>query len=583
MRLSEDYMRELRDNNDIISVAQSYVELKRSGSTYSCRCPFHSEKSPSCHFYQSTNSFYCFGCGAGGDVITFIRLIENLDFMDAVRFLAQRAGMSLPDEKSDEGTKKRLRMYEMNREAGKFFHRLLFSPEGREGLDYLLGRGLSEHTIKRFGLGYAADDYHKLHMHMRALGFGDFELADASLLVDRNNTVYDKFRHRVMFPIFDTRGNVAAFGGRALVDDKNIPKYLNSAETQVFHKTDMLFALNYAKNSKADYFILCEGYMDVISMHQAGFDSAVASLGTSLTEKQANLLSRLGKKEVILSYDSDGPGQKAAQRGINLLSDAGVRARVLKIEGAKDPDEFIKKNGADAFRSILEKAGGAIGYQMDKLCEGLDLNSDDGKSIYLKNAVRLLSGVTNDIDRAVCVSKAAKLTGIPAATISASVDSERQRAARGARKKEQREMYITRADKINPGSLKTPREERAERGIICFLFHNADKLGFVEERLTGGFVTEFNGRVYEFLIKTLKSGQPPDISLFNEEFAPAEMGRITQMAADSPFAYDTSAVLDYIKVLNDHGRSAEEKDPSEMSDEELEKAVIELKERRGND
>lgn len=580
MRLSDDYMRELRENNDIISVAQSYVELKRSGSTYSCRCPFHSEKSPSCHFYQSTNSFYCFGCGVGGDVITFIRLIENLDFMDAVGFLAQRAGMALPDEKSDDSSKKRLRMYEMNREAGKFFHRQLFSPEGRAGLDYLLGRGLTEHTIKRFGLGYAADDYHKLHMYMRSLGFNDFELVDASLLVDRNNSIFDKFRNRVMFPIFDTRGNVAAFGGRSLVDDKKIPKYLNSSETMVFHKTDMLFALNYAKNSKADYFILCEGYMDVISMHQAGFDSAVASLGTSLTEKQANLISRLGKREVILSYDSDEPGQKAAQRGINLLSEAGVRARVLKIEGAKDPDEFIKKNGADAFRAILEKAGGAIDYQMDKLREGLDLNSDDGKAEYLKRAVGLLSAVTNDIDRAVCVSKAAKLTGIPAETINISVERERSYMIRRAKKNEQKDMYIRHTDRVNPEALKMPREERAERGIICFLFHNADKLRFVEERLTGGFVTEFNRRVCDFLIKLLKSGLQPDISLFNEEFTPAEMGRITQMAADSPFAYDQSAVLDYIKVLNDHSKSTDEKDPSEMSDEELEKAVMVLKETR---
>ena len=580
MRLSEDYMQELRDNNDIISVAQSYVDLKRSGSTYACRCPFHSEKSPSCHFYQSTNSFYCFGCGVGGDVITFIRLIENLDYMEAVRFLAQRAGMSLPEEKDDDSTKKRRRIYEMNREAGSFFHKQLFSDEGRVGLEYLMRRGLTEHTIKRFGLGYASGDYHKLHFYLKSKGFSDYELVDASLLVNNNNKVYDKFRNRVMFPIFDTRGNVAAFGGRALVDDKNIPKYLNSAETQVFHKTDMLFALNYAKNSKADYFILCEGYMDVISMHQAGFDSAVASLGTSLTEKQANLISRLGKKEVILSYDSDEPGQKASARGINLLSAAGVRARVLKIDGAKDPDEFIKKYGADAFRSIIEKAGSAIDFGMDKLSVGLDLNTEDGKSIYLKNAVKFLSEISNDIDRAVYITKAAKLTGIPAETIKSSVDREYSYNRKYTHKKEQNEMYIKRADKINPEALKLPREERAERMIICFLFHNADRLNFVENNLKGDFVTAFNKKVYEFLVELLKNGEKPNLSLFNEEFVPEEMGRITQMLTDDLFAYNDKAVLDCIKVLNDYSKHVRQKDPSEMSDEELEQAVIMLKETR---
>ena len=276
MRFSEDYLRDVRDNNDIISLAGNYVQLKRAGSTYSCCCPFHSEKTPSCHFYPNTNSFYCFGCHMGGDVITFVKEIEHLDYVDAVKFLAERAGMSMPDDVDDKSAQKRRRLLEINKAAGKFFHERLMSPEGKAGLDYLTNRGLSLHTIKRFGLGFAADDWHTLHMYMRGLGYSDFELADASLLSNNNNKFYDKFRNRVMFPIFDTRGNVVAFGGRTLGNDK--AKYLNSGETAVFHKGDMLYALNIAKNTKADYFILCEGYMDVIAMHQAGFDSAVASL-----------------------------------------------------------------------------------------------------------------------------------------------------------------------------------------------------------------------------------------------------------------------------------------------------------------
>lgn len=579
MRLSEDFIRDLHDNNDLISVAQGYVELKRSGSSYMCRCPFHSEKSPSCSFSPDKQLFHCFGCGAGGDVITFIRMIENLDYMDAVRFLAQRAGMAMPEDKDDGSARKRQRMYEMQREAGKFYHKKLFSPEGAPGLEYLRRRGLSDHTIKRFGLGYAADDYHDLHMYLRGLGFSDFEMADGSLLVNNNNKMYDKFRNRVMFPIFDTRGNVTAFGGRTLSEDKKIPKYLNSAETMIFSKSNLLFALNIAKNSKADHFILCEGYMDVISMHQAGFDSAVASLGTSLTAQQCNIISRLGKSEVVLSYDSDEAGQKAASRAINLLSEAGVRARVLKMDGAKDPDEFIKRFGAEAFKLLIDKSAGAIEYQMDKLALGTDINSDDGKAAYLKKAVPFLAEIRNELDRAVYISRTAKTAGVPADTITRAVNSEIFRNKRREKRVEQNQILHPKADKINPDGFKMPREERAERGIICFLYHNPDKLNWLCKRLTGEFVTAFNKKVYSFLLNMLKNGEMPDISMFNEEFEPSEMGRITQIVDDTTFANDQNAVSDYIDVLNNCG-GAQAKPADEMSDSELLEWAQKLKEKK---
>ena len=579
MRLSEDFLRDLHDNNDIISVAQGYVELKRSGSSYMCRCPFHSEKSPSCSFSPDKQLFHCFGCGAGGDVITFIRLIENLEYMDAVRFLAQRAGMPMPEDKDDGTARKRQRMYEMNREAGKYFHKLLFSDEGTAGLNYLRNRGLSDHTIRKFGLGYALDDYHNLHFYLKNLGFSDFEMADGSLLATNNNKMYDKFRNRVMFPIFDTRGNIAAFGGRTLSEDKNIPKYLNSAETMIFSKSNMLFALNNAKNSKADYFILCEGYMDVISLHQAGFDSAVASLGTSLTAQQSNMISRLGKKEVILSYDSDEAGQKAASRAINLLSEAGVRARILRMDGAKDPDEFIKKFGADAFTMLIEKSAGAIDYQMDKLAQDLDLNSDDGKAAYLKKAVAFLAEINSDLDRAVYISRTSKNTDIPSETIKTAVEEARKRNRRYAHRREQAQIMRPTADRINPEAHKLPKEERAERGIICFLYHNPDALERITAKLTGDFVTSFNKKVYEFLTNMLKNGAAPDISLFNEEFAPTEMGRITQIVGDTTFANDKAALMDYIEVLNNYGASSG-KNIDEMSDDELLEMAHKLKEKR---
>ena len=579
MRLSEDFLRDVKDNNDIISVASSYVQLKRTGNTHSCCCPFHSEKTPSCHFYTGADPhFYCYGCHVGGDVITFIMQIEHLDYINAVKFLAERAGMALPEDGDDKTANKRLRILEMNKAAGKFFHQQLLSPEGKAGLDYLTNRGLSMHTIKRFGLGYAADDWHKLHLYMRSLNYSDFELADASLLSMNNNKFYDKFRNRVMFPIFDTRGNVVAFGGRTLGDDK--AKYLNSSETAVFHKSDMLYALNIAKNSKSDYFILCEGYMDVIAMHQAGFDSAVASLGTAFTPQHANLLSRLGKKEVIVSYDSDAAGQNATSKAINLFAGVGLHTRVLKIDGAKDPDEFIKSYGGERFGDIIEKSGGAIDFQMDKLAVGLDLNTEDGRAQYLKRAVPFLAGISNMLDRAVYISKVSKQTGIPQTSITAAVEQQAKSNRYKAKKDEQKALMRPQRDNLNPDALKMPREEKAERGIICFLYHNPEKLEKIQNALKGKFVTDLNKRVYEFLAKTCENGSQPELSAFNEEFNGLEMGRIREIMDDKTFAYDGDAVRDLINVLNEHNAHAEDKRAEDMSDEDLLAFTESLKEKK---
>ena len=581
MRFSEDYLRDVRDNNDIISLAGNYVQLKRAGSTYSCCCPFHSEKTPSCHFYPNTNSFYCFGCHIGGDVITFVKEIEHLDYVDAVKFLAERAGMSMPDDVDDKSAQIRRRMLEMNKAAGKFFHERRMAPEGKAGLDYLTNRGLSLHAIKRFGLGFAADDWHTLHMYMRGLGYSDFELADASLLTNNNNKFYDKFRNRVMFPIFDTRGNVVAFGGRTLGNDK--AKYLNSSETAVFHKGDMLYALNIAKNSKADYFILCEGYMDVIAMHQAGFDSAVASLGTALTPQHANLLARLGKKEVILSYDSDAAGQNASSRAINLFANVGVHARVLKIEGAKDPDEFIKKYGGERFQTIIDKSGGAIDYQMDKLSNDLDLNTEDGKAQYLRRVVPFLAEIGNPLDRAVYILRASKQTGIPQENIASAVESKVKSQKYKAKKEMHKSFLSTARDNINPVSVKLPREEKAERGIISFLYHNPEKLAKIQNALRGDFVTDFNKKVYDFLANICQNGLQPDISVFNEEFNGSEMGRIKEITSDETFAFDEDALNDFINVLNEYKESTKEKSVADLTDDDMRLLVQKLKEKKSNE
>lgn len=572
MALPDEFLRELKDNNDIVSVAQGYVELKRSGSTYSCRCPFHSERTPSFHVYPDTQSFFCFGCQVGGDVVTFIKNIENLDYMEAVRFLAQRAGMPMPEDRGDNGSARlRQRLFEMNRAAGSYFHRQLFTPEGKAGLDYLTGRGLTMHTIKRFGLGFAVDDYHNLHYYMKSQGFTEEELERGALLARNNNRVYDKFRNRVMFPIFDTRGNVIAFGGRALSPDAPA-KYLNSDETFVFQKRDTLFALNYAKNSKAEYFILCEGYMDVIAMHQAGFDSAVATLGTAITPAQARLIGRMGKKEVILSYDSDGPGQKAASKGINLLTEAGVKARVLSIQGAKDPDEFIQKYGGEAFAHLLESSGGAIDFELGKLSAGLDLAmKDEDRATYLKRAVVFLAQISNAIDRDVYISRVAENGGIPAETVRFAVNGEINRQKKRNKRDEYRSLVSPRnTDKVNPQSAKLPREEKAERGIICFLWSNPDKLEYIRKKMTGGFVTEFNERIFALITARIESGAALELTAFNEEFDAAGMGRLTGILNDfAVFRHDMQALDDYINILNEYNEGAEYNDPRGMSMDDL--------------
>lgn len=584
-RLPEDFIRSVKDNNDIISVAGSYVQLKRSGNTHSCCCPFHSEKTPSCHFYSTPDPhFYCFGCHVGGDVITFIMMIERLEYIDAIRFLADRAGMAFPEDNYGERkTVDRLRMLNMNKEAGSFFHKQLFTEEGKVGLDYLTNRGLTIHTIRKFGLGYAANDWHRLHMYMRDKGYTDFELAEASLLATNNNKFYDKFRNRVMFPIFDTRGSVVGFGGRTLGDDK--AKYLNSGETPVFHKGNMLYAYNIAKFSQKDSFILCEGYMDVIAMHQAGYDNAVASLGTALTDSHARMLNLKGKKEIILSYDADAAGQNATMRAVDLLANVGLQTRVLKIDGnVKDPDEYIKNYGGEQFGNILEKSSSAIDFQLDKLAEGLDLNTGDGKAQYLRKTVMFLAEISNKIVRDVYISKVSKQTEIPQQSIESSVDRQMNINKNKAKKDEQRAFIQPQRDIINPDAMKLPLEEKAERGIICFLYHNPEMLPKVREKLEGGFVTAFNKRVYEFLSEACENGSQPEVYAFNEVFNGQEMGRIREIIADKVYANNKEAVMvDLINVLNDHKRHAEDKRAEDMTDDDLLAFTESEKRRRKNE
>ena len=579
MRLPESFLDTLRMSNDIANVMSSYVELKRAGRDYVCSCPFHSERTPSCHVYTETQSFYCFGCGAGGDVINFIRLIEHYDYMDSVKYLAQRAGLSMPDEMNDGGVSKRTRLLAMNREAARYFRDVLLSPEGREGLDYLAARQLTPNTIRKYGLGFAPDGWHNLHYFLRQKGYTDDEMEEGALLVRRNNSVYDKFRKRVMFPIIDIRGNVIAFGGRTL--EKDAPaKYLNSDETMVFRKRENLFSLNFAKNTKEKFLILCEGYMDVISLNQAGFDSAVATLGTAITPQQANKMKHYAP-EVVISYDSDGAGQNATMKAINLLSEAGVRARVLNIPDAKDPDEYIKNFGADSFRKLLSGTATALDHEFGRLQSGIDMSVPAGKAEFLKKAVVFLAKIRSDTDRTVYISETARISGQPVNAISDLVKDRVKKDINYEQRSTERELIrgAVKRDPINPDSLTFPREEKAERGIIAYMMHSPDLLPRVERSLSAeDFPTEFNRRVFSFISEHIKSGDTVDTALIGSEFTAEETGRITGICRQADaLPYSLPQLDEYINVLVGHKQKAGEKPVTELTDEELLQKMEEIR------
>lgn len=583
MAIPNEFVEQVRDANEITSVMSSYVSLKRAGRDSVCLCPFHSEKTPSCHIYTDTQSFYCFGCGAGGDVINFIRLIEHLDYVESIKFLAQRANLPMPEDSMDQTAEAKQRLLEINRQAARFYRDILLSDKGIPGRQYLAQRQLNENTVRRYGLGFAPDSWDTLKNFMLSKGYTEQELTDAALLVRKrdssHNHTYDKFRNRVMFPIIDRRGNIIGFGGRAL--DSDAPaKYLNSDETLVFHKRNSLFSLNFAKNTKEKFFILCEGYMDVISLNQAGFDNAVATLGTAITPEQARLM-RQYCGEVVISYDSDEAGQKATMKAINLLGEAGVEAKVLQMSGAKDPDEYIKKYGADGFRLLLDKSGGAIGFELKKLAFGLDMDSPEGKAAYLKKAVGLLAEINNRIDRMVYINDTAKLCGLSAGEIEKAVEEKRRYASYNARKTEEKQL-INPPKKTKDGFSPLSQlsaAEKAQRGVIAFIIHSPDLLSKIEQRLTEeDFSDEFCRKMLQVTSKRIKSAQSVDLSSLGGEFSAQELGKITGIIQENNLLpYQKERLEEYIRVLENRRDKYGGKDPSKLTEEEMLAQIEKLK------
>ena len=473
MRFTDEYLDELARRNDIVDVVGSYVHLtKKSGSNLFGLCPFHSEKTPSFSVSPDKQIYHCFGCGKGGGVISFVQQIEGLDFTEAVEFLARRAGMPLPqqDEQEQKRASRRARLYELNKAAAKHWYQNLISVPGNPGQQYIARRGIEPRWVKNFGLGYAPDSWSDLCDAMTAQGFSWEELISAGLMKPGKSGKggYDAFRNRLIFPVIDIRGNVIAFSGRIIGDGE--PKYLNSPETAVFSKRSNLFAINLAKKSKAGYFILTEGNIDVVSLHQAGFDSAVASLGTSFTDEQARLMKRYAD-EVVLCYDSDTAGRKASERAISILQKLDMRVRVLELTGAKDPDEFIKTHGADAFRNVLEGSAGQVEYRLRTVEGKYDLSTDEGRVGYLKDSASLLASLPNAVEREVYAARAAEKAGIGREAYLAEVERIRKNRIRSGRKQEQSVRPLETHQNIN-------REQRyedvpsavAEEGLISLLY-----------------------------------------------------------------------------------------------------------------
>ncbi|HHW46920.1 MAG TPA: DNA primase [Clostridiales bacterium] len=572
MPISGDFLLELKYKNNIEDVVSSYVSLKRRGKNLVGLCPFHNEKTPSFTIYPDNGSFYCFGCGVGGDVITFIRQIENLDYIEAVRFLAARAGMPMPDQAIDNSDHKlKSRILEINRLAARFYYNFLMSEPGKPALNYLLNRGLTLKTIKKFGLGAAPNGWDELIKHLKSHGYTEDELVTADVAIrGRNNSVYDKFRNRIIFPIINLRGNVVAFGARVLPGEKGA-KYINTSDTPVFKKSHNMFALNFAKNTGSESVILAEGYMDVIALHQAGFTNAVAALGTAFTEDQARLLSRY-TKQVILTLDSDTAGKKATNRAIEILQTVGLQAKVLRIPDAKDPDEFIKKHGASRFEALLNGAVSDIEYKLFLAAEGLDLSTESGKLEYLKRVVDVLSDLDNPIARDLYAGKIAGKFEISKSTLLDTVEKQRKVRLKAQEKKQIRRIVSPQLIKneVNPEKKLHMRAVRAEEALISILMAFPEYYEWIKEKIgPDQLVTDFSKRIFMVLIEMYDNGHAFDLALVGDRFTPQEMG---YLAALQNRMIDSSNVKrelqDCIKVILEEKEKLKSFNAETMSTEE---------------
>ncbi len=591
MALPQEFLAELKYKNDVESVLSPYVALKRRGSNLVGLCPFHNEKTPSFTVYPENGSYYCFGCGKGGDIITFTMQIENLDYVDAVRKLAERAGLKMPESDADNREEKlRSDIYEANREAARFFHSYMMTPEGKQGLDYFLSRGLNLATIKHFGLGFAPDNWHALEDYLKKKGFSDYVIKRADLVgkstkPDKNGIerefTYDRFRNRCMFPVINVHGKVIAFSGRAMPgNEKQGGKYVNTSDTPVYKKSHNMYGLNFAKKVCSDSVILVEGNLDVIALHQAGFENTVAALGTSFTEEQARLLARY-TKEVYVTMDSDEAGEKSTERTLKILSGVGVKVKVVRMTGAKDPDEYIKKFGAERFRNLLDNALSDVEYRLLIAARGVDLAADDGKWQYLKKACAVLADIGDPIAAEVFAGKLSKKYGVTKDVLMNNIRDISTSKKKQAEKKQLENIVtnVPKKDAVNPQKQQFKRAAVAEETLICAVIKHPDLLPFVKENISvTDMLTDFNKKLYQRVVDILETGREFDLVFLGDSFSPDEVGYV--MGLLTAGIDDVNAermVKDSIKVIFEEKNAIEQKGIDALPDEEWAAALEKLK------
>lgn len=558
MPLPDGFIEEIKFKNDIIDVISSYVNLKRRGRNFVGLCPFHNEKTPSFNVYLQSNSFYCFGCGVGGDIITFIEKIENLNYIEAVKFLAQRAGLEMPenDGKTQELLSIKTRIFEINRESARFFYERMYSEEGKKALEYLKKRGLSGKIIRKFGIGYSPSTRYELVNYLKKKGFKYEEMINANLVYGKNGLrIAARFFDRIMFPIIDLRGNVIAFGGRTL-SDKQKPKYLNTSDTLVFKKSLNLFSLNFARIDNAGVLVLVEGYMDVIALYQAGIKNAVATLGTALTSEQARIISRYAK-EVIICYDSDEAGQKATARAIDLLRPTGLLIKVISLPNGKDPDEFVRHYGRDAairFSQLIKNSENDVDYKLKKLANNYNFNESNEKVAYLRESIKILASLDDLIEQEIYAGKLSEKLNVPKDAIMLQIEKEKKKKKKIIDKKhflQVQQDLSAKNDKINTEKFDNLRAATAEEAIIAYIFNNPEMAGEIFCRISSeSFCTSFNKKIYSILEERFKALRPIGIIDLTQDFSSEEIAAIAAMVArESERMSDKDAVLEYIDVV----------------------------------
>ncbi|MEA4964959.1 MAG: DNA primase [Oscillospiraceae bacterium] len=560
MPFPQSFLDELVSRNPIDEVVSHYVTLTRKGSSLFGLCPFHAEKTGSFSVSPDKGIFYCFGCHKGGGVVNFIMEIENLDYPDAVRLLAKQAGMEVPEDATYRSAYRRQeRLWTLCRDAARFYHDKLRESCGEEARAYLEKRALSARTVTRFGLGYAPDGWANLLEAMTAKGYEKQDLLDAGLALQsrEKGSIYDRFRNRLMFPIIDVRGNVIGFGGRVM--DDSTPKYLNSPETVIFNKRKNLFALNMAKKSKQGRIILTEGYMDAIALHQYGFDCAVASLGTSLTEEQATLLAKY-TSQLVLTYDGDEAGQNATKRAIPMLEKTGLQVRVLRMQGAKDPDEFLRQFGADRFKVLLEGSQGQAEYRLQSILSRYNLAIDEERVSFLKEAAGMIATLGSAVEREIYGGRAAEAAGISAEAMKLEVGKAFRRRVAAQDKKEEKRV-LTPADQQQPKSrgihYDNIRSAMAEEGVLQTVLREESLYGELRDLTAEQFSSPLLGRAYGALRGQWETGGLCSLSAVAGQFGREETEHLSMVAQKGGGPVNEDALRDYVKIIREEATKRE--------------------------